>query len=116
MRRVEMKPRQRSRASFSSLPSSCLDMPGSAKLCFVGAAHARAPRSDAGVGKQSFQDKCVTKLELGHEGGTRRFQKIRIRKSVKSVVKNCRWLGRAPPRAQTISTGHFGSAFKNAEP
>ena len=43
-------------------------MPLSSKLCFVSVAHARALRSDADAGKQSFQDKCVTKLELGHEG------------------------------------------------
>ena len=53
---------------ISSLPSSCLVMPLSSKLCFVGVDHARAPRANAGAGKQSFQDKCVTKLELGHEG------------------------------------------------
>ena len=43
-------------------------MPLSAILCFVGADHARALRADADVGKLSFPDKCVTKLELGHEG------------------------------------------------
>ena len=43
-------------------------MPLSSKLCFVGVDHARTLRADAGAGKQSFQDKCVTKLELGHEG------------------------------------------------
>ena len=43
-------------------------MPLSSRLCFAGADHARALRSDAGAGKQSFQDKGVTKLELGHEG------------------------------------------------
>ncbi len=45
-------------------------MPLSAKLCFVGAVHTRTPRSDASAGKQSFQDKCVPKLELGNEGRT----------------------------------------------
>ena len=42
----------------------------SSKLCFVGVDHARAIRSDqiTDAGKQSFQDKCVTNLELGHEG------------------------------------------------
>jgi hypothetical protein len=40
----------------------------SSKLCFVSADHARAPRSDAGTGKQSFHDMCVPKLELGNEG------------------------------------------------
>ena len=55
-----------------SLPSSCLVMPLSSKLCFAGVDHARALRSDAAAGKQSFQDKCVTKLELGHEGTARR--------------------------------------------
>ncbi len=43
-------------------------MPLSSKLCFVGADHARGLQSDGDAGKQSFQDKCVTKLELGHEG------------------------------------------------
>ncbi len=43
-------------------------MPLSSKLCFAGVAHARALRADADAGKQSFQDKCVTKQELGHEG------------------------------------------------
>ena len=43
-------------------------MPLSSKLCFVGVDYARALRSDVVAGKQSFQDKCVTKLELGHEG------------------------------------------------
>ena len=42
-------------------------MPLSSKLCFIGVDHARALRSDTGSGKQSFQDMCVTKLELGHE-------------------------------------------------
>ena len=55
-------------ANILSLPSSCLVMPLSAKLCFVGVEHARAFPPDVGAGKQSFQDKCVTKLELGHEG------------------------------------------------
>jgi hypothetical protein len=43
-------------------------MPLSSKLCFASADHARARRSDADAGKQSFQDKCVPKLELGNEG------------------------------------------------
>ena len=43
-------------------------MPLSLKLSFAGVDHARALRADADAGKQSFQDKCVTKLELGHEG------------------------------------------------
>ena len=43
-------------------------MPLSSKLCFAGVDYARALRTDAGEGKQSFQDKCVTKQELGHEG------------------------------------------------
>ena len=40
----------------------------SAKLCFISVDHARGLPSDAGAGKQNFQDKCVTKQELGHEG------------------------------------------------
>ena len=40
----------------------------SSKLCFVSVEHARGLQSDADAGKQSFRDKCVTKLELGHEG------------------------------------------------
>ena len=43
-------------------------MPLSSKLFFVSVDLARALRSDAGAGKQGFQDKCVTKRELGHEG------------------------------------------------
>ena len=43
-------------------------MPLSSKLCFVSVDHAGRLQSDAAAGKQSFQDKCVTKLELGHEG------------------------------------------------
>ena len=39
----------------------------SAKLCFVGVKQVRALNPDAGPRKQSFQDKGVTKLELGHE-------------------------------------------------
>ena len=42
-------------------------MPLSSKLCFVGVDHARASRSDGDAWKQSFQDKCVTKQELGNE-------------------------------------------------
>jgi hypothetical protein len=38
-----------------------------AKLCFVGVDNAGALRANAAAGKQSFPDKCVTKLELGHE-------------------------------------------------
>ena len=41
-------------------------MPLSSKLCFVGADHERSDQI-ACVGKQSFQEKCVTKQELGHE-------------------------------------------------
>ncbi len=40
----------------------------SPKLCFAGADQLRALRPDAGPRKQSFQDKGVPKLELGHEG------------------------------------------------
>ena len=39
----------------------------SAKLCFVGVKEVRAHDPEAGARKQSFQDKGVTKLELGHE-------------------------------------------------
>ena len=39
----------------------------SPKLCFVGVQQVRALDPEAGPRKQSFQDKGVTKLELGHE-------------------------------------------------
>ena len=39
----------------------------SAKLCFVGVKQVRALHPEAGPRKRSFQDKGVTKLELGHE-------------------------------------------------
>ena len=39
----------------------------SAKLCFVGVQQVRALHPEAGPRKQSFQDKGVTKPELGHE-------------------------------------------------
>ena len=56
---------------ITSLPSSCLVMPLSSKLCFVSVDHARGLQSDGDAGKQRFQDKCVTKLEFGHEGSFR---------------------------------------------
>ena len=37
------------------------------KLSFVSVDNTGA-QSQGALGKQSFQDKCVTKLELGHEG------------------------------------------------
>ena len=53
----------------ASFPSFSLVTPWSAKLRFAGVAETvRAPLPDGGMGKQSFQDKRVTKLELGHEG------------------------------------------------
>ena len=41
-------------------------MPLSPKLCFAGVELVRTLLPRAALGKQSFQDKCVTKLELGH--------------------------------------------------
>ncbi len=43
----------------------------SAKLCFVSAEKMRALFPGALLRKQSFQDKCVTKLELSHEDVSR---------------------------------------------
>ena len=51
-----------------SFPSSSLGTHLSAKLRFVGVERPGALLPLAARGKQSFQDKCVTKLELGHEG------------------------------------------------
>ena len=39
----------------------------SPKLCFAGVDPVRTLLPMAAPGKQIFQDKCVTKLELGHE-------------------------------------------------
>jgi len=53
--------------ALHSFPSSSLGTHSSAKLRFVrGECPARACPL-AARRKQSFQDKCVTKLELGHE-------------------------------------------------
>jgi hypothetical protein len=40
----------------------------SAKLGFGGVDESAGAVPIEALGKQSFQDKCVTKLELGHEG------------------------------------------------
>ncbi len=53
-----------------SYPSSSLGTPLSAKLRFGGVEKTMRALPDAGVGKQSFQDKRMTKLELGHEKKT----------------------------------------------
>ena len=57
-------------APRSSCPSSSLGTHLSAKLRFLGMGRLGALLPDAGPRKQSFQDKCMTKLELGHEGTT----------------------------------------------
>ena len=52
----------------ASFPSSSLGMTVPSKLRFVGAAWKRGADSKSRRAKQSFQDKSVPKLELGHEG------------------------------------------------
>ncbi len=56
----------------SSCPSSSLGTRLSAKLRFVGVVESAGGIPMETLGKQSFQDKGVTKQELGHEDSKRR--------------------------------------------
>ena len=70
-------------------------MPLSSKLCFVGVDYARALRSDADAGKRSFQNKCVTKLELGHEGRMVQAAASRVHRAI---------IGNSPSRSMRRSS------------
>ena len=105
----------------SSCPSSSLGTRLSAKLRFVGVEESAGGIPMETLGKQSFQDKGVTKQELGHEGsrgeGSREGSRTRLVLYVNPELQRLRALvDAARARLAELEAGFTAAPADDADP